>query len=186
MIHLFFRLAKFIPYDCYKDIYLIDYNKLYEQGKRLILMDIDNTMVAHDEVVGDDRLIDLYNKIISIGFEIIFLSNNHFKRVSDFSGLFNGKFIHSALKPFKSGYKKSLKIATRKYEKSEIIAIGDQLLTDVLGGNRFGIDIILVNSLDITHEKWYTKLNRKNEENILKRIRRKYPEVYQKIKEIKK
>jgi HAD superfamily phosphatase (TIGR01668 family) len=185
MIQLFFKLSKFIPFDCYKDVYLIDYNKLYEQGKRLILMDIDNTMVAHNEKYADESLIDLFSKVSKIGFEIIFISNNHYERVSEFSKVFESKFIHSAFKPFSKGYKKALKIAGKKYSKKEIVAIGDQLLTDVLGANRFGIDIILVNTLKMDNEKWYTKLNRVNEEKILKKLRKKYPDAYLKIKEIK-
>lgn len=185
MIHLFFKLSKFIPYDYCKDVYLIDYNKLYEQGKRLILMDIDNTMVPHDEAVADDSLIELYEEIKVIGFEVIFISNNKYNRVSEFSKLFGAKFIHSALKPLSKGYNKALEIASRKYFKDEIIAIGDQLLTDVLGANRYGIDIIYVATLDMTHERWYTKLNRSNEERIIRRIKRKLPEEYKKIKEIK-
>ena len=36
MLQLFYPLSKFIPYDCYQDV-SINYNKLYEDGKRIIL-----------------------------------------------------------------------------------------------------------------------------------------------------
>jgi predicted HAD superfamily phosphohydrolase YqeG len=72
----------------------------------------------------------------------------------------------------------------KPHRKNEIIAVGDQLMTDVLGGNRFGIDVILVKPLKKKSEKWYTKLNRFNERQVLNSLKRHYPEVYQKIEGI--
>ena len=37
-------IKKFVPYDAYKDIYCIDYNKLYSEGMKIILFDLDNTI----------------------------------------------------------------------------------------------------------------------------------------------
>ena len=68
----------------------------------------------------------------------------------------------------------------------EIIAVGDQLMTDVLGGNRFGIDVILVRPVKKKSEIWYTKLNRLNERQVLNGLKRRYPDVYQKIEGITK
>ena len=43
-------------------------------------------------------------------------------------------------------------------------------MTDILGSNRVGLDGILVKAIKRKTEKWYTKLNRKREENVLRRI----------------
>ena len=42
------NINKFIPLMCEKTIFDIDYIKLYESGKRYILIDLDNTIIPYD------------------------------------------------------------------------------------------------------------------------------------------
>jgi HAD superfamily phosphatase (TIGR01668 family) len=181
---MFLKFEKFIPYDCYKTVYDIDYNKLYEKGTRIILMDIDNTLIPYDVVSPDERLIALIKSILSIGIKIVFISNNHKNRVEAFASRFNADYVHSAWKPLKKGYKRALKLTNHNHI-NEIIAIGDQVMTDVLGANKVGIKCILVKPLKIVNEKWYTKLNRKIENRIIEKLKKKHYEAYLKIKECK-
>ncbi len=184
MFELFFRLKKFIPTMCAKTVYDIDYIKLYEQGKRIILTDLDNTLLPYDLQYANDELKQLINKIRSIGFEIIVVSNNHKKRVKNFSNDINCPYISFAMKPLTSGYRKALRKFKLKKEKQEVIAIGDQLLTDILGASRVKIDTILVKPIKQKTEKWYTRLNRRKEQNILKKLKKHYPEKYLEIEAI--
>jgi HAD superfamily phosphatase (TIGR01668 family) len=184
MVQLFFRLEKFIPYDCYKDIFSVDYNKLYEAGKRIILMDIDNTLIPYDQDVPTPALMDLFARINNIGLKIILISNNNKERVARFAGVAGMEYINNAMKPLSRGYRQVLRLAF-PYTNKEIIAIGDQLLTDVLGANRHRIDAILVNPLKRKSEKWFTKLNRRLEERIIRKIKVRYPEAYAKIEGMK-
>lgn len=184
MFQMFVKIKNYIPYDCYKTVYDIDYNKLYDQGKRIILMDLDNTLIPYDVSVPDENLIKLLNDIQNIGFRIIFISNNRKKRVADFSNIFNFEYIHGAWKPWRKGYRKAFKMIGHKNTK-EIIAIGDQVMTDVLGANRMKIECILVKPLKIINEKWYTKLNRTFENRVVKRLEKDHPEIYHKIKDLK-
>lgn len=178
------NLKKFIPYDCKKTVYDIDYQQLYDEGRRVILLDIDNTLVPHDVKLPDEKLKILINSILEIGFKIIFISNNHKKRVKLFADAFNLPFVNSAKKPFKGGYKKAIKLSGETNLK-KIISIGDQVMTDVYGCNRIGIDVILVDTLKLINERWYTKLNRKIEARLIKRLKKNHYEDYLKIKEIK-
>ena len=59
--------------------------------------------------------------------------------------------------------------------------IGDQLMTDILGSNRMGLDGILVKAIKRKTEKWYTKLNRRRENNVMKKIKKLYLDKYNKI-----
>ena len=45
--------------------------------------------------------------------------------------------------------------------------MGDQLVTDISGFNKLGVDSILVKTIDQKNQKWYTKINRLREKNIL-------------------
>ena len=177
---MLFKLKNYIPNDVFRTVFDIDYNKLYEQGKRIILMDIDNTLIPYCKDYPTEELMLLFQKITNIGFEIIFISNNHKRRVESFSQTINSKFINNAMKPFKKGYKKALKYV-KPYGRKEIVAIGDQLMTDVLGANRFGIDVILVKPLKRVTEKWYTRLNRRIELRILNKIKKYYPKEHERF-----
>jgi hypothetical protein len=183
MLQLFYSITKFIPYDCYQDVFSINYNKLYEDGKRIILMDIDNTLIPYDQDLPSPKIKDFIEKLKKIGFKIILFSNNGYNRVSKFSEACSLPFINNAVKPFGKGYRKALKLA-KSNNLSEYIGIGDQLMTDVLGGNRFGIEVILVRPLKKRSEKWYTKINRINERHVLRKLKNSHSEIYKKIEGI--
>jgi predicted HAD superfamily phosphohydrolase YqeG len=57
--------------------------------------------------------------------------------------------------------------------------IGDQLMTDIFGGNRVGLHTILIKSVKRKSDRKITQFNRKIEAFVLRRIEKKYPELYQ-------
>lgn len=173
------RLEKYIPKYCYQTIFDIPYIKLYESGKRVILIDIDNTMISYDLVYPTDEVIKLIDEVKKIGFKVIIVSNNSKIRVAKVASRLDVGFAYRAMKPFLKGFRKAYKLVSNK--KEEVISVGDQLMTDVKGSNRFGVDAILVHCIKRASEKWYTKLNRKRENNILKMIKDNYPLEFEKI-----
>lgn len=183
MIQRLFKLKKYIPFLCTKTIFDIDYEELYKNGRRIILIDLDNTIIPYDKSEPDEMISNLFTKIKSIGFDVVIMSNNHKNRVSHFANLVNTKFVFSTRKPLKFGYKKALKLTSFE-SKKEVIAIGDQMMTDVLGASRNKIDCILVKPLKKKSEKWYTKLNRLMEKDVLKRIKKYYSKTYVDLIEI--
>lgn len=168
MIERLFKIKKYIPFGCYMTIFDIPFGKLYEEGKRKILIDVDNTMLPYDLKYPTDEIQKLFNDLKEMGYEIILLSNNNYERVSLVGDELGVSYFAKAYKPLKCGFKKALR--KLNCDKKEIITIGDQLMTDILGSNRVGLDGILVKAIKRKTEKWYTKLNRKREENVLRRI----------------
>ena len=59
-----------------------------------------------------------------------------------------------------------------KLKKEEVVVIGDQLLTDVLGGNRNGFHTILVVPVAAS-DGLFTRFNRKVERRIMATLKRK-------------
>lgn len=180
-------INKFIPYDCYKDIYCIDYNKLYSQGVKIILFDLDNTIQKNTDKVPSSQAIALINELKQIGFKVFILSNNSYERIDDILKIFNIEGFARSKKPLKKGYKKALEyLRKQNYIKNnaEIVAVGDQILTDILGANKMGLKNILVKPIELKTEKWYTKLNRNTEKFIIKRMKKKHKEKYDKIMNI--
>lgn len=171
---------KFIPTIYKETVFDVDYNKLYDDGIRLILTDLDNTLVSYKDNEVTPKLLDWLNSLKEKGFEIMIVSNNSSEiRVKEFARKLDILYVAKAHKPLKGGFKKSLKKATRKYESNEIVAIGDQLMTDVFAANRMNYTSVLVKAIDRKTEKWTTKVNRKLERYVLKRLKKKYKELYE-------
>lgn len=174
------NINKFIPLMCEKTIFDINYNKLYESGKRYILTDLDNTIIPYDISMPDEKIQKYFEELKKIGFTILIISNNKEARIKNFANAVNVDYVYSAKKPLKGGFKKAYK-KIGKVNKSEIVAIGDQIITDVFGANRFKIDVILVKPIKKKSEKWYTKFNRKLENKVIKIMKKKNPDVYKEI-----
>lgn len=134
----------FYPTVIEKSVYEMDFDKLYEEGYRGVIFDIDNTLVGHDEP-ADERAELLLKGLMKKGFGVCLLSNNKGPRVYAFNENINAKVICDAKKPSGDGYIRAVNELNLK--KEEIIAIGDQLFTDIWGANRAGIDVVLVDRL---------------------------------------
>ncbi len=176
MIHLFLPKKKFFPQEYIDSIYCIDYNKLYAEGFRLILTDLDNTLISYKDNEPNEKLLNWKKELEELGFTIIVVSNSGKKRVKYFSDLFNVEYVASSLKPFKRGFKKGIKKTS--FKKEETIFLGDQLMTDIYGANRMGMRPYLVKAIDQKTERFITKLNRIREKKVLRGIRKKYPEKF--------
>ena len=171
-------IKKFVPYDAYKDIYCIDYNKLYSMGKRIILTDLDNTLVSYKVERPTPEIFEWKKMVEEIGFEVIIVSNNNKDRVKLFADELGVPYYAKAMKPLKKGFKRGIKLGSRKYDASEVLEIGDQLLTDVFGSKRMGYYTVLVRAIEHKTEKWTTRFNRKNEVKMLKKCKKKNPSLY--------
>ena len=65
----------FYPDEYYDSAYSIDFEKLYREGYRGVIFDIDNTLVPHG-APADERSIAFFERLKEIGFEATLLSNN--------------------------------------------------------------------------------------------------------------
>lgn len=185
MSDIFIKTKYFMPNDYKKTIFDIDFPSLKSQGIEGLLIDVDNTLIPYDEVVPSQDLIDLFDQIKALGFKIMIISNNHVPRIRQFSEYIQCPFIAQAKKPLKIGFIKAMK-SIGISDKKKICVIGDQLMTDVLGANRTGIQSILVDAIQRNNEKWFTRLNRRIEKRMLRRIAKKYPEFYQQLRLVEK
>ena len=178
MLHLLLQTKKFIPNEFHDSVYEIDFEALYKDGKRIILSDLDNTLISYDEFVPSTKNLEFFAMLEEIGFEIILLSNNIPSRISKYVENLDVIGFANARKPLNIGMKKAFKATSKPYRKDELIVIGDQLMTDVWGANRFGSYSILVNPIKKKTEKWYTKMNRRIEVKMIEKIKSKYNDTF--------
>lgn len=98
------------------------------------------------------------------GIKLYILSNtNHEEKVKNVANKLQISYINFAKKPFKKGFLKVQSIL--KEEPSNIAVVGDQIFTDIIGGNRCNMFTILVEPID-RKEFWYTKWKRPIEDKI--------------------
>ena len=178
-------IKKMIPTYFYKSIYDIDYDQLYKDGVRLILTDLDNTLISYKETMPNEKLFELKKKITDMGFELLLVSNSRKKRVDNFAKAFDIPYVKFSTKPLTRGIRKAIKkVAKGKYTKNQVVLIGDQIMTDIFGAGRYKIKSILVDAIDKSTDIGPTRFNRKLERFFLKRIKKKYKEEYDlKLKE---
>ena len=159
---------------CYPNMYqqkieTINYQKLKKLGIKCLIFDLDNTIA----LINQDRITDSTKKLLNSlkkDFKIVIISNNVNKRVKKYADTLFCDFVANAMKPLSRGYRKIRK--KYGFQKEEMCMIGDQLVTDIYGGNRYHMFTILVDPLG-TKDLKITSLNRFIERKILKKYEQK-------------
>lgn len=158
-------MKEYIPNIYSKNIYTIDYKKL--KKTKLLLFDLDNTVIKAHEKNASKKTKDLFDKLKKQGFKIVLFSNSPKKRVKKVAEYLDIDYNYFSLKPLKYSFNKMKKKYNLKY--SEMAIIGDQLLTDIIGGNKLGVKTILVDPISLK-DGIFTILNRKKENKILSKL----------------
>lgn len=137
-------MSIFKPYMSLKKIEDIELSLLNHLKIKVILADIDNTLVEHglDNVsVGVQKWLD---SVKHMDIKIVLISNNDENRVRNFANRVNLDFIAKANKPLPFKVNNILK----NFDKEEILFIGDQIFTDVIFANLIGIKSILLEPIN--------------------------------------
>jgi len=158
-------IEKFRPTKYYANIFDVDFEKLKEEGIKVVASDLDNTLVPHDVKLPDERVKNLIEHVESLGMKFIIVSNNHGRRVREFCLPLGIEYYYNSRKPLPFVFKMVLK--EYKINKDQLVLIGDQLMTDVFGSNSLHIKSIYVDPL-AKKDLVYTKLNRKMEAKVMK------------------
>lgn len=157
----------------YPDMYVsslnnIDIDRLKEQGIKAIIFDLDNTLVPWNSNQLKPETAQWFAKLKQAGFKTCILSNNSKERVEAMSGMLAIPALHKAAKPRRRAFYRALQMLGVKAEQTAMV--GDQVFTDVLGGNRLGLYTILVVPMS-KREFIGTRINRQLEKLVLRRIK---------------
>ena len=161
-------MSIFLPNETAENIASIDLASLYEKGVRGIIFDIDDTLESHRTPLPSERTALFLKKAEETGFRICLISNGKEERVLRFNESLRLPAISHAQKPRKKNLKKALSLLGTK--PSETALVGDQIFTDMLGGNRMGFYTVLVNPIDPIENKFFY-IKRFFERPIRKRIK---------------
>ena len=134
-------LERFYPGEYVDSTYEIDFERLYEDGYRGVIFDIDNTLVPHG-APADERACALFAHLKELGYHCMLLSNNKEPRVKMFNDAVQVSYIYKAGKPNPANYRKAME--QMGTDEKNTLFVGDQIFTDVYGAKRAGIRSILV------------------------------------------
>lgn len=148
--------------------YELDIEILKKNSIEGIVIDIDNTLVPWAEKYADQNVIDLTKKLLDAGYKLCILSNGTKNRVEVFNKELGLPAVHNAAKPSRAAFQKALKHLGTEPAKTAVI--GDQIFTDILGGNRMGLFTILVVPRSSKEFLW-TRFVRQIEKLVLRKYR---------------
>jgi len=122
-------------------IEFIQKNKL-----KALILDVDNTLIDFNKNLSEEK-IKWAKELKGQGVKLYILSNTNKKeKVEKVANKLEIPYILFAKKPSKKGF---LKIQNElKLKPEEIGVVGDQIFTDVIGGNRCNMFTILVEPVD--------------------------------------
>ncbi|MFZ3172155.1 MAG: YqeG family HAD IIIA-type phosphatase [Carboxydocellales bacterium] len=132
-----------------------------------IIVDLDNTILPWRGKDISDQTKQWFQLNIQAGIKFCIVSNNSSRRVSRLAGDLGIPAISRAAKPRRKNFRRALRVLDTAPENTAVV--GDQIFTDVLGGNRMGLFTILVSPIN-KYEFIGTRLVRKLEKLFLKRL----------------
>ena len=163
-------LLKLRPTIRIDNVYEIDEAFLRAHQIEGIVLDVDNTLVRNKVGVPDEKLYQLIDRWKSAGVKLVILTNARRSRMALFGDEAGIKIIPMANKPFKKGYVQAVEYLG--LPKDKIVALGDQLFTDIWGGNRAGLRTVLVTPIDLSNECLWLRMKRALERPLLRKIQR--------------
>jgi HAD superfamily phosphatase (TIGR01668 family) len=163
-------LKKLCPKLQARSVLDLNIDELKSIGIRGIIFDLDNTLVEWKKDKLDPEVVALIRRFKAEGFQMCILSNALEYRVEVVAGLLDIPYVSGAIKPRKPSFRKALELLGTTPETTAVV--GDQLFTDILGGNRMQLVTIWTLPLSKT-EFIYTRAVRKVESLVIKRFRKK-------------
>lgn len=137
---------------------------------KALILDVDNTLIDYEENLSSTKK-QWAKELRENGIKLYILSNSNKKqKVEKVANELQVQYKTFAKKPLKLNF---LKIQKEIGERPEQIGVvGDQLFTDIIGGNRCNMFTILVDPIN-EKDYWYTAWKRPIENNLKNKIKEK-------------
>jgi uncharacterized protein len=137
-----------IPDRYYTSVEAIDLDDLRRLGVTALLMDLDNTLLPRDTGEMRQELRDWAARVTAEGLKLCIVSNNWQERVKGIASSLGIPLVARAVKPLPFAFKRAMRLLDVRPLQTAVV--GDQLFTDVLGGNLVGATTVLVDPLSRT------------------------------------
>ena len=161
---------KLYPKEYFEKIEQITIQFLQKSRIKALILDVDNTLIDYNRKITES-VINWTKELKAQGIKLYILSNtNQKEKVEEVAKTLEIPYRNLAKKPLKVGFLKVQKELA--VEAENIGVVGDQIFTDIIGGNRCNMFTILVEPID-KKDFWYTAWKRPIENKIKNRYRTK-------------
>jgi len=117
-----------------------------ERGIRAIILDLDNTLVPWRGAEIAPEVTAWVEDSLAAGLKLCICSNTHRpRRLAQLAAKLGVPYIERVAKPRRGGFLRAMALMATGIEDTAVV--GDQLMTDIWGGNRCGLLTILVEPL---------------------------------------
>lgn len=153
----------------HKSVTEISVTELKEASIEAVLLDLDNTLVPWQSHDITEQVHGWLEELKAAGIKRCLVSNTRFgKRLVALSKAWDIPYVRRAWKPRKKGFEEAMQMLGA--DPTKTIMIGDQMFTDVWGGNRVGVYTVMVKPM-APKEFFGTKISRTLERVLLKWFR---------------
>lgn len=156
-----------IPTRYVPSILALDPGALATEGIRGLILDLDNTVVAWNASAPTEAVRQWVGRVREAGVRACIVSNNFSGRTQAIGRVLDVPVVAAAVKPIPWGFRRAMALMGTRPEQTALI--GDQVFTDILGGNLLGVRTILVEPLS-EQEFPTTRLVRRVERLIRARV----------------
>lgn len=149
-----------------KDVTQITIEILKQNDIKGLILDVDNTLIDYNRNM--DKKVELWvDDLKKQGIKFCIVSNtNKHEKVKAVSEKLDIPYFYFAKKPFKKGFLNAKK--KMNLNEKNIAAVGDQIMTDIIGANRCKMFSILVEPIS-ENDIFITKVKRPIEKCIINR-----------------
>lgn len=145
------------------DLRQVNLAELENIGIKGLIIDLDNTICHWRQCEVVPEADALLQDALSRALQVCLLSNSSADRTQQVAAIYGISYIAPAYKPSSKAFKHAA--AQMNLAPAQVAVLGDQLFTDVLGGNRAGCYTILVPPLTRREFIW-TKFMRMLEKRV--------------------
>lgn len=127
-------------------VYDINYHKLYENGIRCAVFDVDCTIVPFDSIEVDDDLYNLFKYTKNLGISSALFSSNFDSRVKPVADILDVKYACLRAKPFAS-FSEIKDLFDVECHPENTVYIGDSFFFDMIQADNVHVYKILVDMI---------------------------------------
>ncbi len=135
----------FVPKYLFRNVTRITVEFLQEQGIKGLVLDVDNTLTGHGSQELTPEIEQWLASMSRAGIRLMLASNNTNERVAPFAKKLGLHYASFCCKPSPRWI-----FEARRYfglSSKQIALVGDQVFTDLLGGQLYGVNVLLVRPL---------------------------------------
>ena len=161
----------FCPHRLVETVWQVSADELLQIGIAGVILDLDNTLVKWQQEEMTEEVTGWLKALQERKIKLCVLSNSMMSKRSEIiAAKLNSPYVRHARKPSRGGFEKAM--AAMGTIPANTAIVGDQMFTDIWGGNRTGIYTIMVKPIHPREFAYTRYVSRPPEKLLLKYFKR--------------